>query len=42
VPVDDAILGFLVRNRWLHEADASNSGKVAEAIRDLLQTSARV
>jgi hypothetical protein len=42
VAVDDAILGFLVKSRWLHESDVGNAKRIGEAIRDLLQTSARV
>jgi hypothetical protein len=42
VPVNEAILGFLVRNRWLSERDSHDAGRVSAAIRDLLKTSARV
>jgi hypothetical protein len=42
VPVDEAILGYLVRLRWLNEVEAGCPKKIAAAIRELLKTSARV
>jgi hypothetical protein len=42
VPVNDAVLNFLARNRWLHERDAHDAKRVGEAIRALLELSSRV
>jgi hypothetical protein len=42
VPIDAAILGFLTRARWLDEADAGWPQKIAEAVRSLLELSAKI
>jgi hypothetical protein len=35
-------LDFLTRSRWLHEADMGKPKMIAEAVRDLLETSAKI
>jgi hypothetical protein len=42
VLIDDAILGFLVRSRWLDERDSNEPKRVAEAVRSLLELSAKI
>jgi hypothetical protein len=42
VLIDQAILGFLVRNRWLAERDSNEPKRVAEAVRSLLELSAKI
>jgi hypothetical protein len=42
VPINAAILNFLTRNRWLNEADACERKKVGEAVRSLLELSAKI
>jgi hypothetical protein len=40
--VNGQILDFLARARWLHEGDAHDASKIAEAIRQCLQLSAKL
>src|ERR1700747_1312414 len=40
--VNGQIIDFLARARWLHEGDAHDASKIAEAIRQCLQLSAKL
>jgi hypothetical protein len=42
VPVSEAALDFLARNRWLSERDSHDPKRVAAAIQSLLETSAKI
>jgi hypothetical protein len=42
VKIGDDVLGFLVRARWLNEAETSDAKKIAAAVGAMLAMSARV
>jgi hypothetical protein len=42
VLIDHAILAFLIKSRWLAERDSHEPKRVAEAVRSLLELSAKI
>jgi hypothetical protein len=42
IPISAGVLDFLTRSRWLHEADMGKPKMIAEAVRSLLEVSAKI